>query len=74
MGGIWQEESSLMSHDAIMIFSGNCTLMTPFMICVSEEVWILDPGRLNDLVLYHLLVIGAWDWDQKDGGELHQAT
>ena len=35
---------------------------------------MMDKGRLNDLVLCHLLVMGAWDWDAKDGGELHQAT
>ena len=35
---------------------------------------MMDKGRLNDLVLCHLLAMGAWDWDQKDGGELHQAT
>ena len=34
---------------------------------------MMDKGRLNDLVLCHLLVMGAWDLDQKDGGELHQA-
>ena len=43
-----------------------------YTICVSEEVWVMDKGRLNDLVLHHLLVMGAWDWDAKDGGELHQ--
>ena len=32
----------------------------------------MDKSRLNDLVLYYLLVMGAWDWDAKDGGELHQ--
>ena len=35
---------------------------------------MIDKGRLNDLVLCCLLAMGAWDWDQKDGGELHQAT
>ena len=27
---------------------------------------MIDKGRLN------LLAMGAWDWDAKDGGELHQ--
>ena len=45
-----------------------------YAICVLEEVWVLDPDKLNNLVLHHLLVIGAWDWDQKDRGELHQVT
>ena len=43
-------------------------------ICVSEEVQVMDLGKLNDVVLCHLLVMGAWDWDAKDGGELHQLT
>ena len=34
----------------------------------------MDKDRLNDPVLCHLLAVGAWNWDQKDGGELHQAT
>ena len=33
----------------------------------------MDKGRLNNPVLHHLLAMGAWDWDTKDGGELHQA-
>ena len=45
-----------------------------YVICVSEEIWVMDKGRLNDLVLHCLLVMGAWNWDQRDGGELHQAT
>ena len=45
-----------------------------YTIHVSEEVWVLDPDKLNDPVLRCLLVMGAWDWDQKDRGELHQAN
>ena len=34
----------------------------------------MDKDRLNDLVLCYPLVMGAWDLDAKDGGELHQVT
>ena len=45
-----------------------------YTIWVLEEVQVIDKGRLNNPVLHHLLAMGAWDWDQRDGGELHQAT
>ena len=43
-----------------------------YAIHVLEEVWVIDKGGLNDPVLCCLLAMGAWDWDAKDGGELHQ--
>ena len=45
-----------------------------YAICVLEEVCVMDKGRLNNPVLHCLLAMGAWDWDAKDGGELHQVT
>ena len=34
----------------------------------------MDHEKVNDLVLHHLMVMGAYDWDQKDRGELNQVT
>ena len=45
-----------------------------YMIQVLEEIYMADHEKVNDLVLCRLMAMGAWDWDQKDGGELNQAT
>ena len=34
----------------------------------------MDHTKLKDPVLHHLMVMGAWDWDKKEGAKVHQAT
>ena len=34
----------------------------------------MDHTKVKDPVLCHLMAMGAWDWDKKEGAELHQAT
>ena len=41
---------------------------------MSEEIQVADHTKVKDLVLCRLMVMGAWDWDKKEGAELHQAT
>ena len=55
--------SELYNDDALWAYS----------IQVSEEIWVADHTRVKDPVLRHLMVMGAWDWDKKEGTELHQA-
>ena len=33
-----------------------------------------DHTKVKDPVLRHLMAMGAWDWDKKEGAELNQAT
>ena len=33
----------------------------------------MDHTKVKDPVLHCLMVMGAWDWDKKEGVELHQA-
>ena len=39
-----------------------------------EEIQVADHTKVKDPVLCHLIAMGAWDWDKKEGAELHQAT
>ena len=34
----------------------------------------MDHTKVKDPVLHCLMAMGAWDWDKKEGAELHQAT
>ena len=34
----------------------------------------MDHTKVKDPVLHRLMAMGAWDWDKKEGAELHQAT
>ena len=45
-----------------------------YLIWVLEEIWVADHTKVKDLVLCRLMAMGAWDWDKKEGAELHQAT
>ena len=38
-----------------------------------EEIQVVDHTKVKDPVLCHLIAMGAWDWDKKEGAELHQA-
>ena len=38
-----------------------------------EEIWVADHTKVKDPVLRCLMAMGAWDWDKKEGTELHQA-
>ena len=55
--------SELYNDDALWAYS----------IRVSEEIQVADHTKVKDLVLHRLMVMGAWDWDKKEGAELHQA-
>ena len=44
-----------------------------YLICVLEEIRVVDHTKVKDLVLRCLMAMGAWDWDKKEGAELHQA-
>ena len=44
-----------------------------YSIWVSEEIQVADHTKVKDPVLHCLMVMGAWDWDKKEGAELHQA-
>ena len=55
--------SKLYNDDALWAYS----------IRVLEEIQIADHTKVRDPVLHHLMVMGAWDWDKKEGAELHQA-
>ena len=52
----------------------NDNTLWAYLICVSEEIWVADNTKVKDPVLHCLMAMGAWDWDNKDGAELHQAT
>ena len=41
---------------------------------MSEEIQVADHTKVKDLVLHRLMVMGAWDWDKKEGTKLYQAT
>ena len=56
--------SKLYNDDALWAYS----------IWVLEEIWVTDHTKVKDPVLCCLMVMGAWDWDKKEGAELHQAT
>ena len=56
--------SELYNDDALWAYS----------IRVSEEICVADHTKVKDPVLHRLMAMGAWDWDKKDGAELHQAT
>ena len=56
--------SELYNDDALWAYS----------IQVSEEIQVVDHTKVKDPVLRHLMVMGAWDWDKKEGAKLHQAT
>ena len=45
-----------------------------YSIQVSEEIQVVDHTKVKDLVLCCLMAMGVWDWDKKEGAELHQAT
>ena len=55
--------SELYNDDALWAYS----------IRVSEEIWVADHTKVKDPVLCCLMAMGAWDWDKKEGAELHQA-
>ena len=42
-----------------------------YLIHVSEEIWVADHTKVKDPVLRRLMVMGAWDWDKKEGAELY---
>ena len=52
----------------------NDNALWAYLIQVSEEICIADHTKVKDPVLHRLMVMGAWDWDKKEGAELHQAT
>ena len=56
--------SELYNDDALWAYS----------IRVSEEIRVADHTKVKDPVLCRLMTMGAWDWDKKEGAELHQAT
>ena len=56
--------SKLYNNDALWAYS----------IWVLEEIRVVDHTKVKDPVPHHLMAMGAWDWDKKDGAELHQAT
>ena len=56
--------SKLYNDDALWAYS----------IWVLEEIRVADHTKVKDPVLYHLMAMGAWDWDKKEGAELNQAT
>ena len=60
-------------HDIFSKLYNDDTLWA-YLIQVSEEIWVADHTKVKDPVLCHLMVMGAWDWDKKEGAELHQAT
>jgi len=35
---------------------------------------VADHTKVKDPVLHHLMAMGAWDWDKKEGAKLNQAT
>ena len=45
-----------------------------YLIQVLEEIRVADHTKVKDPVLHCLMAMGAWDWDKKEGAELHQAT
>ena len=51
----------------------NDNALWAYLICVLEEIQVVDHTKVKDPVLRHLMAMGAWDWD-KEGAELHQAT
>ena len=38
-----------------------CKSLWAYLICVSEEIWVVDHTKVKDPVLHHLMAIGAWD-------------
>ena len=62
----WHQDvfSELYNNDALWVYS----------IRVLEEIQVADHTKVKDPVLYCLMAMGAWDWDKKEGAELHQAT
>ena len=60
-------------HDLFSKLYNDNTLWA-YLICVSGEIQIVDHTKVKDPVLYRLIVMGAWDWDKKEGAKLHQAT
>ena len=60
----WDVFSKLYNDDALRAYS----------IWVLEEIRVVDHTKVKDPVLHCLMVMGAWDWDKKEGTELHQAT
>ena len=60
----WDVFSKLYNDDALWAY----------LIHVSEEIWVADHTKVKDLVLCHLMAMGTWDWDKKEGTKLHQAT
>ena len=62
----WHQDifSKLYNDDALWAYS----------IQVLEEIHIADHTKVKDPVLHCLMAMGAWDWDKKEGTELHQAT
>ena len=59
----WDVFSKLYNDDALWAY----------LIQVSEEICVADYTKVKDPVLHHLMAMGAWDWDKKEGAELHQA-
>ena len=51
----------------------NDNALWAYLIHVLEEIQVVDHTKVKDAVLCHLIVMGAWDWDKKEGAELHQA-
>ena len=56
--------SELYNDDALWAYS----------IRASEEIRVADHTKVKDPVLRRLMMMGAWDWDKKEGAELCQAT
>ena len=51
----------------------NDNTLWAYSIWVSEEVCVVDHTKVKNPVLCCLMAMGAWDWDKKEGAELHQA-
>ena len=49
--------SELYNNDALWAYS----------IRVLEEIWVADHTKVKDPVLCHLMAMGTWDWDKKEG-------
>ena len=52
----------------------NDNALWAYSIHVLEEIRVADHTKVKDPVLCHLMAMGAWDWDKKEGAKLHQAT
>ena len=71
MGGLSFDERHW--HRDVFSELYNDDTLWAYLIHMLEEICIADHTKVKDPVLCCLMAMGAWDWDKKEGAELHQA-